>query len=43
VKRVAKVMAAELGWGRRETRRAAESWAETVAAERLVTGEPVRA
>ena len=43
VKRVAKVMGAELGWGRREVRRAADSWPEAVAAERLVTGVPVRA
>jgi glycerol-3-phosphate dehydrogenase len=43
VSRVAKVMGAELGWGRRETRRAADAWRETVAAERLVAGEPVRA
>jgi glycerol-3-phosphate dehydrogenase len=43
VKRVAKVMGSELGWGRRETRAAAESWPDVVAAERLVTPEPVRA
>jgi glycerol-3-phosphate dehydrogenase len=43
VGRVAKVMGAELGWGRRETRRAADAWLETVAAERLVSGEPLRA
>jgi glycerol-3-phosphate dehydrogenase len=43
VKRVAKVMGSELGWGRREVRRAADSWPEAVAAERLVSGEPVRA
>jgi glycerol-3-phosphate dehydrogenase len=43
VKRVAKVMGSELGWGRREVRRAAESWPEAVATERLVSGEPVRA
>ena len=43
VGRVAKAMGAELGWGRRETRRAADAWLETVAAERLVSGEPVRA
>ena len=43
VGRVAKVMGAERGWGRRQTRRAAEAWLETVAAERLVSGEPLRA
>ncbi|MGH2980197.1 MAG: glycerol-3-phosphate dehydrogenase/oxidase, partial [Solirubrobacterales bacterium] len=43
VSRVAKVMGAELGWGRREIRRAADAWLETVAAERLVSGEPLRA
>ena len=43
VARVAKVMAAELGWGRRETRRATDAWRETVLAERLVSGEPVGA
>jgi glycerol-3-phosphate dehydrogenase len=43
VSRVAKVMGAELGWGRRETRRAADAWRDTVATERLVAGEPVRA
>jgi glycerol-3-phosphate dehydrogenase len=42
VNRIAKVMGRELGWGRRDVRRAAESWVETVAAERLA-GEPVRA
>jgi hypothetical protein len=36
-------MGAELGWGRRDTRRAGDVWLETVAAERLVSGEPVRA
>jgi glycerol-3-phosphate dehydrogenase len=43
VGRVAKVMASELGWGRRETRRAADAWPQTVAVERLVSGEPLRA
>jgi glycerol-3-phosphate dehydrogenase len=43
VKRVAKVMGSELGWGRREVRRAADSWPQAVAAERLVSGVPVRA
>jgi glycerol-3-phosphate dehydrogenase len=43
VGRVAKVMGAELGWGRRDIRRAADAWLETVAAERLVSGEPLRA
>ena len=43
VGRVAKVMGAELGWGRRDTRRAGDAWLETVSAERLVSGEPVRA
>ncbi len=43
VGRVAKAMGAELGWGRRETRRAGDAWLEAVAAERLVSGEPVRA
>ena len=43
VSRVAKVMGAELGWGRREVRRAADAWLETVLSERLVSGEPVRA
>jgi glycerol-3-phosphate dehydrogenase len=41
--RVAKVMAPELGWGRRETGRAADAWRDAVAAERLVSGEPLRA
>jgi hypothetical protein len=36
-------MGAELGWGRRETRRASDAWLETVAAERLVSSEPLRA
>jgi glycerol-3-phosphate dehydrogenase len=43
VNRVAKVMGAELGWGRRAVRGAADAWLETVAAERLVSGEPLRA
>ena len=43
VGRVAKTMARELGWGRREARRATDAWLETLAAERLVGGEPVRA
>ena len=40
---VAKVMGRELGWGRREVRRAADAWRETLAVERLVGGEPLRA
>jgi glycerol-3-phosphate dehydrogenase len=43
VSRVAKLMGAELGWGRRETRRAADAWVDDARAERLVTGEPLRA
>ena len=43
VGRVAKAMGAELGWGRRETRRAGDAWLEAAAAERLVSGDPVRA
>ena len=43
VGRVAKAMASELGWGRRETRRAADAWPQAVAVERLVSGEPLRA
>jgi len=39
---VAKVMGRELGWGRRDVRRAADAWSETLAAERLVGGEPLR-
>lgn len=36
--RVAKAMAPELGWGRREVKRAAEAWPQAVRAEQLVTG-----
>jgi len=43
VARVAKVMGRERGWGRREVRRAAEAWPKTVAAERLVGAEALRA
>ena len=43
VTRVAKVMGRELGWGRREVRRAVDAWLETLAAERLVGAEPLRA
>ena len=37
--RVAKAMAPELGWGRRDVKRAAEAWPAAVRAEQLVTGE----
>jgi glycerol-3-phosphate dehydrogenase len=37
--RVAKAMAPELGWGRRDVKRAAEAWPAAVSAEQLVTGE----
>jgi len=40
---VAKVMGRELGWGRRDVRRAADAWSDTLAAERLVGGQPLRA
>jgi glycerol-3-phosphate dehydrogenase len=40
---VAKVMGRELGWGRREVRRATDAWRDTLAVERLVGGEPLRA
>jgi glycerol-3-phosphate dehydrogenase len=43
VNRVAKVMAPELGWGRKELKRGAESWFETAEAERLVAPETVGA
>jgi glycerol-3-phosphate dehydrogenase len=36
--RVAKAMGPELGWGRREVKRAAEAWPEAVREERLVVG-----
>ena len=39
VKRVAKAMAPELGWGRRELKKAAEAWPAAVAAEQLVVGD----
>jgi glycerol-3-phosphate dehydrogenase len=43
VTRVAKVMGGEVGWGRREVRRAGDAWLDTVAEERLVTDAPARA
>jgi glycerol-3-phosphate dehydrogenase len=43
VNRVAKVMAPELGWGRKELKRGAESWFETAESERLVTREAAAA
>ena len=42
VGRVAKAMGAELGWGRRDVKRAADAWLETVAAERLVQRRDAR-
>ncbi len=36
--RVARAMGPELGWGRREVKRAAEAWPEAVREERLVVG-----
>jgi hypothetical protein len=36
-------MGRELGWGRREVRRATDAWRDTLAVERLVGGEPLRA
>ena len=41
--RVAKAMGRELGWGRRDVKRAAEAWPEAVRAERLVVGEEAAA
>jgi glycerol-3-phosphate dehydrogenase len=41
VKRVADVMAPELGWGRRQRGREVERWREAADEERLVTGAPV--
>jgi glycerol-3-phosphate dehydrogenase len=43
VSRVAKVMAPELGWGRKDVKRGAESWFETAETERLVTREAAAA
>jgi glycerol-3-phosphate dehydrogenase len=37
--RVARAMARERGWGRRDVKRAAEAWPAAVSAERLVVGE----
>jgi glycerol-3-phosphate dehydrogenase len=37
--RIAKAMAPELGWGRRDVKRAAEAWPDAVRAEQLVTGD----
>ena len=41
--RVAKAMGPELGWGRREVKRAAEAWPVAVETERLVVGEEAAA
>jgi glycerol-3-phosphate dehydrogenase len=41
VRRVAHVMASELGWNRRRVKREAERWREAVDEESLVTREPV--
>ncbi len=38
--RVARAMARELGWGRRDVKRAAEAWPAAVEQERLVVPEP---
>jgi glycerol-3-phosphate dehydrogenase len=43
VRRVADVMGSELGWGRRQVKRAAEAWLGAVDAEGLVTHEPATA
>src|SRR4029077_4674308 len=41
VKRVAKLMGSELGWGRRQTNREIEQWGLDAASEGIVTREPV--